>query len=134
MSPVKSGSAKTCALIVNVQGAARSTGKNVSRIERGPAPSRARGDGGDREGAERERGDDDGEQPVASERVRAVGDELGAPLLVGPRLARAPSTVSSSTLGRPCSAISRPATSVSHESATRSVGGKTVRKTMPNAA
>ena len=39
MSPVKSGSAKTCARIVNVQGAARSTGKKTRRIERGPAPS-----------------------------------------------------------------------------------------------
>ena len=45
-----------------------------------------------------------------------------------------PSTVSSSLLGNPFSTISRPLTSVIHESATRSVGGKTVRKTMPNAA
>ena len=80
-----------------------------------------------------ERGDDDRKQPVAPERMRPVGDELGAPLLVGPRPTRAEDG-ELVALGRPCSATSRPATSVSHESATRSVGGKTVRKTMPNAA
>ena len=84
MSPVKSGSANTCARIVNVQGAARRTGKNTSRIERGPAPSLPRGDGSDHERADREQRDDDREQPMASERVRSVGDELRAPLLIGP--------------------------------------------------
>ncbi len=42
-------------------------------------------DGGDRERADCECGDDDREQPVASEHVRPVSDELRAPLLVGPR-------------------------------------------------
>ena len=84
MSPVKSGSAKTCALIVNVQGAARRTGKNDQQDRARPGAERARGDGGDREGADREHGDDDREQPVAAECVRSVGDELRAPLLVGP--------------------------------------------------
>jgi hypothetical protein len=37
-------------------------------------------------------------------------------------------------LGSPFWTTSRPAASVSHESATRIVGGKTVRKTIPNAA
>ncbi len=88
MRPVKSGSAKTCARIVNVQGAASSTGKNVSRIARGPAPSRRAATAAIANAPMANDGDDDREQPVASERVRPVREELGAPLLIGPRPTR----------------------------------------------
>ncbi len=84
MSPVKSGSAKTCALIVNVQGAARRTGKKVRRIERGPAPSVRAATAAIANAPRANSGDDDREQSVAAERVRSVGEELRAPLLVGP--------------------------------------------------
>ena len=84
MSPVKSGSAKTCALIVNVQGAARRTGKEGEEDRPWSGAERASCYRRDRECGEGKQRDDNREQSVAAELVRSIGEELRAPLLIGP--------------------------------------------------
>ena len=85
MSPVKSGSAKTCARIVNVQGAARSTGKNDEQDRARPRAERRAATAAITNAPTANSATTTREQPVPSERVRPVREELGAPLLVGPR-------------------------------------------------
>ena len=133
MSPVKSGSAKTCARIVNVQGAARRTGKKTSRIERGPAPNLRAATAAITKAPTANSATTTASSPWPPERVRAVGDQLCAPLLVGPvtsepehrELVDAREAVLDDLAARD---ERQPG------SATSSVGGKTVRKTIPNAA
>ena len=129
-TPAKSGSAVVCARIVQPHGPARIASRPTRKVERDEAPPVRAVGGGE---SEREEDEEDAEQDHRAhpgERVRAVEDDLGEPLLVGPRLAPAEDRdrlrVREAVL-----TTSRPAISVSHVSPTTIEGAKTERSTIP---
>ena len=75
-----------------------------------------------------------GGQRVAAERVRAVHDELRAPLLIRPVVSEAENRQLVSRWEEAVLPHLRPARSVSHVSATSSVGGNTVTNAVANTA